>query len=79
MCVSGYISEKIRVGKSLLNFFSLKFYLSFSLISTRNTQQMRCLPQVYNEKGSVWASYLSTDEKYDSESGKTNNKWPQVA
>ena len=39
---------------------------------------MHCLPEVYNEKGFVWASYLSTDEKYDRESGKTNNKWPQV-
>ena len=39
---------------------------------------MRCLPEVYNEKGSVWARYLSTDEKYDNESGKTNNKWPHV-
>ena len=39
---------------------------------------MRCLSEVYNEKVSVWASYLSTDEKYDSESGKINNKWPQV-
>ena len=39
---------------------------------------MRCLPKVYKEKGSVWASNLSTDEKYDNESGKTNNKWPQV-
>ena len=40
---------------------------------------MRCLPGVYNEKGSVWASNLSTDEKYDNESGKThNNKWWQI-
>ena len=39
---------------------------------------MRCLSEVYNEKVSFWASYLSTDEKYDSESGKINNKWPQV-
>ena len=38
---------------------------------------MRCLPEVYNEKGSC-ARNLSTDEKYDNESGKTNNKWPQV-
>ena len=38
---------------------------------------MRCLPEVDNEKGSVCARNLSTDEKYDNESGKTNNKWPQ--
>ena len=38
---------------------------------------MRCLPEIYKEKVSVWASYRS-DEKYDKESGKTNNKWPQV-
>ena len=34
---------------------------------------MHCLPEVYNEKGSIWA----TDEKYDNGSGKTNNKWPK--
>ena len=39
---------------------------------------MPCLPEVYNEKESVWARNLSIDEKYDNESGKTNNKWPQV-
>ena len=39
---------------------------------------MHCLPEVYNEKGSVWARNLSTDEKYDNKSSKTNNKWPQV-
>ena len=39
---------------------------------------MRCLLEVYNEKGSVWARNLSADEKYDKESGKTNNKQPQV-
>ena len=39
---------------------------------------MHCSPEVYNEKGSVWARNLSTDEKYDNERGKTNNKWPQV-
>ena len=33
---------------------------------------MRCLPEVFNEKWSVWASYLCTDETYDSESGKAN-------
>ena len=32
---------------------------------------MCCLPEVYNEKGSVWASYfISSDEKYDCESDK---------
>ena len=39
---------------------------------------MCCLPKVYNENGSVWASYLGTDEKYDSKSGKPNKKWAQV-
>ena len=39
---------------------------------------MPCLPEVYNEKESVWARNLSFDEKYDNESCKTNNKWPQV-
>ena len=39
---------------------------------------MPCLPDVYNEKGSVWARNLSTDENNDNESGKTNYKWPQV-
>ena len=39
---------------------------------------MPCLPKLYNEKGSVWARNLSTDEKYDNESGKTNKTWPQV-
>ena len=39
---------------------------------------MRCLPEVYNEKGCVLAKNISTDEKYDNESGKTNNKWQQV-
>ena len=39
---------------------------------------MHFLPEVYNEKGSFWARNLSTDEKYDNKSGKTNNKWPQV-
>ena len=40
---------------------------------------MCCLPEVYNENGYVWARNLSSDEKYDNESGKTKfNKWPQV-
>ena len=39
---------------------------------------MHCVPEVYNEKGSVWARILSTDEKYNEKSVKTNNKWPQV-
>ena len=34
--------------------------------------------EVYNGKGSVWARNLSTYEKYYNESGKTNNKYPQV-
>ena len=37
-----------------------------------------CLPEVYNEKGSVLARNLSTYEKYYIESGKTNNKYLQV-
>ena len=36
------------------------------------------MPEVYNGKESVWARNLRTDEKYDNESGKTNNKWTQV-
>ena len=42
MCFSCYIFKKIRVGRSL--FFPPLFY--------QETQQMRCLHEVYNEKGS---------------------------
>ena len=39
---------------------------------------MRCLSKVYNGKESVWArNLMSNDEKFDNESGKTNNKRPQ--
>ena len=32
------------------------------------------LPEIYNEKRSVWASIQRIDEKYDNKSGKTNKK-----
>ena len=44
------------------------------MFNKKHNRSMLCLPEAYNEKGSVWVSYLSTDEKYDRESGETPKK-----
>ena len=61
MCVSGYISKKIRV-------------VIFPEFNKKHNKCIACpcLPEVYNEKRSVWDSNFSTDEKYDNKIGKTN-------
>ena len=73
MCVSGYISKTVRVGRLLLNYIFSK--ISFIILPDFNKKHNRC---VVCSKGSIWARNLSTGEKYDNKSGKTNNKWPQV-
>ena len=57
MCVSCYISKKIREGRSLLNYFFLIFFFLIFPDFTK-TQQMCCLHEVYNEKGSFGAISL---------------------
>ena len=57
MCVSCYISKKIRVGRSL--FFFAFFFNFYFLLFYQETQQMCCLHEVYVEKGSFWG-YLLT-------------------
>ena len=40
---------------------------------------MRCLPEVYNDKGSLWVSNLSTEMKsMTTKVAKQIPKWPQV-
>ena len=51
MCVSCYISQKIRVGRSLLIFFFIIIFFFIFPDFTKKTKQMRCLHEVYNEKG----------------------------
>ena len=80
MCVSCYVSKKIRVGRwflmlcfvlFLLNF--LKFYSSSSLILIRNTKDVfftRSISKLGSDLG-----WFSTGKKYDSKSGKIKNKW----
>ena len=101
MCVSCYISKKIRVGRSLLIFIFFKFLFFYFPRFYQETQQMCCLHDLYNEKVSFWGYLLTIQNacptvkalnesqskqvfkqqysfKYDSESGKTNKKWPQT-
>ena len=58
MCVSCYISKKIRVGRSLLIFFFFLIFIFYFPWFYQETQQMCCLQEVYNEKGSFGAIYL---------------------
>ena len=57
MRVSGYISKKVRVGKSLLIFFIIFFLFSLISVPRNTTEHMCCLHEVY-KKGSFWAIYL---------------------
>ena len=59
MCVSCYISKKIRVGRSLLIFFFLIFIFPDFTKKHNTTQQMRCLHEVYNEKVSFLGYLLA--------------------
>ena len=48
ICVSSYISRKIRVGRSLLSFyFFYNFNFSFSLILPKNTTDALFAPSIY--------------------------------
>ena len=69
MCVSAYIFKQIRVGRSLLIFFSKILFTIFPDFDMKHNRRL-VYQKLYNEKGSVWARYLSTDEKYDNKNGR---------
>ena len=53
MCVSGYISKKNMVGRSL-SYFHFFSKISFIIFPDFNKKHNRCVvcPEAYNEKGS---------------------------
>ena len=75
--VSGYLLMT-RLCSSLLSFcFFSEILFIFPNFNKKHNKWV-VYPKYIMKRGLFGPVYLSTDEKYDSKSGKTNNKWPQV-